>query len=168
MKSKFNSYLYSQKILTIASGNSYVGLHTKLSNPMINERMDELDRLVKFFIKKMEVIYSKDKYTSDSNAMCYFVNNIQSSIIDKYANLSPNYNRVRQVNGIFSINDKQDPFTKTEDILINFNVLVENWLSDLSYFSDRWCYERFVCFKLKYYLIKGRWEGLQYSCNLEK
>lgn len=162
-KKKFNSYLYSQKIATVASGNTdgKLGLYYELFGPMTEERMAELNKKMKFFIRKMEGIYKKNQYEDDGDAMAYFISTIQAKTCGLNEDLSPDYTKVRPLSGIFGVNDKANTRATIQEIEKNFNVLVEKWLGDLNYFADRWCYSRFITFKLTYFLICSRWGSYQ-------
>jgi hypothetical protein len=163
MKSKkFDSYLFSQSIATTATGSKKMGLYDELVSPMTIQRMVALEKKVNFFINKMEKSYKPDKkYGDDADAMQYFISYVHSTVMRKSG--SPEYKsfpyEIEKVSGYFE--DKNARFTDVE-VLANFNHLVERWLGDLAYFSDRWCYSRFFCFKMTWLLVKSRWRQYQY------
>jgi hypothetical protein len=42
---------------------------------------------------------------------------------------------------------------------IRWEALLEQLSSDLSYFSDRWCYERYVCIKREWLLFLAAYDA---------
>ena len=159
---KFDAYLFSQSIAKTATGSGKMGLYTELFSPITIQRMVALEKKVNIFIGTMEKIHKPDpKYGDDADAVQYFISYVHSSVMR--VSDAPEYKyfpyEIKKVSGYFQ--DKNTSFTNDE-VLNNFNQLVELWLGNLSYFSDRWCYSRFFCFKMTWLLIKSRWRQYQY------
>jgi hypothetical protein len=115
------------------------------------QKMAALDKRITALIKCLDENVKPRKDDMDK-AVPYFVSGIISSVIN-YETL-----KIKEEQGIFVTrpNDKRD-FRKS------FYHVLYILEGNLSYFSDRWCYERVFSFTMYWAFVKSAFKEYQYS-----
>lgn len=120
------------------------------------QKINYLDKKISSLIKYLERYVKPYKPDDIDGAVSYFVSGVISSAID-YETL-----KIKDNQGIYiKLNHKPD-FRKS--FYHNLYVLEGN----LSYFSDRWCYERVFAFKMHWQLTRQAFKAYQYEKKANK
>lgn len=158
---KFDAYEESFSII-----NTIIGMEWSKSTlvggeykPMTIQRFVVLKKKAESFIKKMDKyprVKMDAKYDSEEGGLEYFLSNVMSGSIDINLKERPCHNN----NGVFNVGVYRE--VSAEEKLEQFHKLMMSFVWKIHYFSDRWCYVRYYCFKMYWKLLCVRWENYKY------